>query len=135
MSRQWIWVKTGIPPKCKLTRWQKQPLVAEAEEFLRTFYRQQFLPPPSANRKFNYVTDFSVCWHGSYLRFTARYACPSPDAFAPFFDHHFARLGYFDSDRYNLWTRRHNNEWIVIAEDLTLHECFAEMRDNPWFHF
>ena len=135
MSRQWIWVKSDTPPMCKLTKWEKQARVADAEKFLRTFYRPRFVAPPPANPKFNYVVDFSVCWHGSYLRFTAEYASRDPDALSPLFEVSFARLGYFGPDRYNLWARRHNDQWIVLAEDLTLSDAFAEMRANPWFHF
>jgi len=31
--------------------------------------------------------------------------------------------------------RRHNDQWMVLAADLTLREAFAEMRTNPWFRF
>lgn len=135
MSNDWIWARSAIPPKCKLTKWEKQVRVAEAEEFVRTFYRAEFLPPPPPNPQFNYIVGFSVCWHGSYLRFIAKYACPGPNALTPFFEVPFARLGCFDSDRYNLWARRHNDQWMVLAEDLTLRDAFAEMRTNPWFRF
>lgn len=135
MTSQWIWGRSDTPPKCKLTKWEKQSLVAEAEKFLTASYRPTFLKPPPANPQFNYIVDFSACWHGSYLRFTAKYACPGPRALSPFFDSPFARLGYFDRDRYNLWARRHNDQWIVLADDLTLQGCFEEMRGNPWFQF
>lgn len=135
MSRQWIWVKSDIPPKCKLSKWEKQARVAEAEEFLRTYYRPTFVRPPPVHPEFNYVIDFCANWHGSYLRCVAKYACPEPDALTPFFEVPFARLGCFGRDRYNLWARRHNDQWIVLAEDLTLLQAFAEMRGNPWFQF
>src|SRR5208283_5002702 len=71
-----------------------------------------------------------------YLRFFAKYACPGSHAVSPFFEHPFARLGCFGRDRWNLWTRRHNDEWICIERRLqTLRECFQSMRENPWFHF
>lgn len=135
MGNDWIWGRSDIPPKCKLSKWEKQAQVADAEEFLRTFYRPTFVQPPPANPRFNTIVDFSVLWHGAYLRFTAKYACPGPNALAPFFEVPFARLGYFNSNRYNLWARRHNDQWIVLADDLTLVDAFAEMRTNPWFHF
>ena len=135
MNSQWIWIKSPIPPKCKLDKWQKDALVAKAEEFVRAFYLPTFVKPPPPKPKFNYVVDFSVRWHGSYLRFTAKYACTFPDAVSPFFEHNFARLGYFGPDRFNLWARRHNEEWIVLGDELTLQDCFDEMRTNPWFHF
>ena len=36
-------------------------------------------------------------------------------------------------NRFNLWARRHNDEWIVLDEGLTLDECFEQMAENPWF--
>ena len=135
MSRQWIWVRSDTPPKCKLPPWEKQALVAKAHELIRTFYRPQFVQPPPKEHIGNYVVDFSVRWRGAYLLFTAKYACPHPDALAPFFEHNFARLGWFNPERCNLWGRRHNDQWILIADDLTLAACFEEMRANPWFQF
>jgi hypothetical protein len=76
-----------------------------------------------------------VVWRGSYLRFIAKYTCPGPNALAPFFEISFARLDCFDCDHYNLWARRHNDQWIVLAEDVTLAGAFPEMRTNPCFHF
>lgn len=71
----------------------------DAEKFLEEYCRPTFIQPPPANPRFNYIVAFSAVWHGSYLRFTARYACPGPNALAPFFDVAFARLGYFSRDR------------------------------------
>jgi len=135
MSRQWAWMKSAKPPKCKLTPWQKQAILAETEKFVESFYRARFIEPPPASHQLNYIVEFSTSWHGPYLRFVAKFACPGPNAISPFFERAFARLGYFGPDRYNLWTHRHNDEWLVIQDGLTLQECFSEMRENPWFHF
>lgn len=57
-------------------------------------------------------------------------------ALSPFFEHAFARLGYFDRDRWNLWARRHNDQWLYIEpQPKPLRECCESMRENPWFHF
>ena len=135
MSGEWTWMKSSLPPKCTLSKWEKAARVAQAEEFLRAYYRPTFIRPPPENPRFNYIVDFFAHWHGSYLRFNARYACPGPTALTPFFETPFARLGYFHRDRYNVWARRHNDQWIVVEEGLTLRECFDTMRENPWFHF
>lgn len=136
MGYNMVWMKSDIPPTCKLSKWEKASRVAEAEKLLATYYRPRFVLPPPAKPEFNYVTGFSANWRGSYLRFIAHYACPSPDAYSPSFDLPFARLGYFGGRNcYNLWARRHNDEWIVLAEDLTLPAAFEEMKSNPWFQF
>jgi hypothetical protein len=136
MSRHYVWMKSDTPPKCKLSKWEKASRVAEAEKLLATFYRPRFVQPPPTSHSFNYIVGFSANWHGAYLRFIVRYACPGPTAISPFFEIPFARLGYFGGrDCYNLWARRHNDQWLVLAEDLTLPAAFEEMRTNPWFQF
>jgi hypothetical protein len=54
-----------------------------------------FVRPPPKDQRFNYLVDFSTRWHGPYMQFIARYACPGRNAISPFFDVAFARLGYF----------------------------------------
>jgi len=125
---------TNIPPKCKLTKWQKQSLQAEADKFVAEFYRPTLQPPPP-NPLGNYIVGFSTRWRGAYLHFIATYACSGSNALYPCFDTPFARLGYFAPDSWNIWARRHNDEWMVIDQRLTLPQCFAEMRTNPWFQF
>jgi hypothetical protein len=124
---------TNIPPKCKLSKWQKADLQAEADQFVAAFYRPTIQPPPK-NPQFNYIVEFSTKWHGAYLQFIAHYACPGPNALSPSFDIAFARLGYFSPNFWNIWARRHNDQWMVLGSATTLQKCFEEMRNNPWFH-
>ena len=133
MPRNYVWMPTEIPPKCKLSKWQKQSLQCEADQFVTEFYKPGIKPPPDDPR-FNYIVDFSTKWHGAYLQFIAKYACPGPNALSPFFESAFARLGYFRPDSWNIWARRHNDQWMLLGSGMTLPECFAEMRTNPWFH-
>ena len=135
MNRGWTWMRSVTPPKCTLSRGQKQEVVAEAEELLRTLHRPQFVLPPPRNPRFNDVTDFSVRWHGGFLLFTAKYACLGPHAVAPCCLINLTRIGWFRPERGNLWARRHNDRWFIFADDLTLEEGFATMRTHPWYHF
>ena len=115
---------------------EKEQCVAEAEKFIAEFYRHKFIKPAPKDYELNQVVDFRAAFSGSYLRFYAKYACPGSHALSPFFEHPFARLGCFGRDRWNLWARRHNDEWICIENQLqTLAKCFQSMRENPWFHF
>ena len=132
MPRGYVWMPTDIPPRCKLSKWQKQGLQAEADQFVAEFYQPTLKPPPK-DPHFNDIVGFSTKWHGAYLQFIARYACPGPNALAPFFELAFARLGYFGPNSWNIWARRHNDQWMVLGHRLTLPECFEEMRTNPWF--
>ena len=133
MPRAWVWAPTNIPPKCKLSKWQKEGLRAEADRFVAEFYRAGIKAPPKKPQS-NYIVGYSTKWHGSYLQFIAHYLCPGPNALSPSFEIAFARLGYFTSDSWNIWARRHNDEWMVLGRRMTLKECFREMRSNPWFH-
>ena len=108
------WVKTDAPPKNKLSKSQKERILASAARFAESHYKTKVAPPPK-NPRGNYVIDYSVRWRGSYLHFIAKYACPSPNALFPEFDHMFARLGCFGPDRFNLWARRYTGEWIVMS--------------------
>jgi hypothetical protein len=136
MPPRYIWSPSKIPPKCKLQTWEKEQCVAEAQKFIAEFYRHKFIKPTPKDYKFNHVVDFRVAFGGSYLRFYAKYACPGPHALSPFFEHAFARLGCFGGDRWNLWARRHNDQWMCIEQGIqTLQECLQSMRENPWFHF
>lgn len=134
MTARYVWVQTGIPPKCKLPKWRKDALKAKADEFIEAFYKPTILKPPPKEPRFNYVVDFNAKWHGAYLKFIACFACPQPNAVLPFFEHAFARLGYFRDDAWSLWARRHNEEWIVLGHQMTLEDCFERMRSDPWFH-
>ena len=132
MPRDWIWARTDTPPRCKLSKWEKQRLQQQADQFLAEVYKPAIKPPPK-KAQFNYIVDFSTKWHGAYLQFIAKYACPGPNALSPFFEIAFARLGYFGPDSWNIWARRHNDQWMVLGSRMTLRECFDEMRTNPWF--
>jgi hypothetical protein len=126
------WVKTNTPPKNTLTATAKSDILSRAQRFVDDHHRKLLEPPPKG-QQFNYVIDYTVKWHGPYLIFTAKYACPGPNAVSPGFDHAFARLGCFARDRFNLWARRHNDEWLVLDDGLTLEECFKCIVEDPWF--
>ena len=133
MPREYVWMQTGIPPKCKLSPWEKKRLKDIADQFVENFYKPALVKPPPEPR-FNYIVDVHTKWHGAYLQFIATYACPGPNALSPFFETSFARLGHFRADAWSLLARRHNDQWMVLGHQMTMEECFQEMRNNPWFH-
>ena len=132
MPRNYAWIRTDTPPKCQLSKLEKQSLQTQADQFVTAFYRPT-LKPPAADQDGNYIVDYSTKWHGAYLQFIAKFACPGPNAISPFFATAFARLGYSGPDSWSLWTRRHNDQWMIMGSQKTLAECFAEMRTTPWF--
>jgi hypothetical protein len=132
MARQWIWIKTNRPPKNAASKPVKDRILVQAQRFLNEHYKAH-TPPRPKHAQWNYVIDYTVKWRGPYLYFIAKYACPSPRAISPEFEVSFARLGYFGQDRFNLWARRHNDQWLIIDDNLSLEACFKCMEKNPWF--
>lgn len=130
-----VWMLTNTPPKCKLSKIQKEEIKAKAQKFLDEVFKAEVIRPAPADARFNYIVDVSVKWHGAYLIFMTKYACPSPDAFSPFFEVPLARFGYYGRDDWSVWARRHNDQWMDLGGmRLTLEGCFEEMMTNPWFN-
>jgi hypothetical protein len=69
----------------------------------------------------------------SYFYFCAHYIVAGPYATAPSFEAKFARLTYLGGQRFSLAAMRYTEEWIEISSELTLDECLAAVRDDPWF--
>jgi hypothetical protein len=136
MSRsqyQWVYSpKKPAPPK--VPEALKRRVAAEANALIETVLRPLHIQPPPEDPQFNYLVDLSTKWFRSYFYFCSRYAVSGPHAIVPFFDDRFARLEYIGGDRFNLAAMRHNGEWIEIFPDLSLDECLAAVRDDPWFH-
>jgi hypothetical protein len=136
MSRHYVWMKSDTPPQCKLSPWEKASRVAEAEKLLATFTAPALCSRRPRIRGSTTSSASPPTGTAPTSGSSCAYACPGPNALSPFFERPFARLGYFGvRDCYNLWARRHNDQWLVLAEDLTLPAAFEEMRTNPWFQF
>ena len=56
MAKNYMWVKTGIPPKCKLSSWDKERLKAVADQFVEEFYRP-ILEQQPPETEWNHVVD------------------------------------------------------------------------------
>lgn len=125
-----MWVKTSTPPKNTLTATAKAEILSQAQRFVHEHMK---LDAPPKGHKFNYISGYTVKWRGPYLLFTATYTCPGPNARSPTFDRSFARFGCFARDRFNIWARRHNDEWLVLDDGLTLKESLKRLVEDPWF--
>ena len=55
---------TDVPPKCKLSKWQKPSLRSEADQFVTGCYKPGIKPPPD-DLRFNYSVAFSTKWQGA----------------------------------------------------------------------
>ena len=131
---RYVWVRTSFSRKNTLKPWERTEAKAALDAFVAEHYRPQLKEPPK-NSEFNYAVDLTTRWHGPYLYIRAKYACPSPLAVTPFFERDFVRLGVVFANKWNLWARRYNDEWLCLEQDLTLQQCFQRMRTDAWFEF
>lgn len=92
------------------------------------------MPKDKRKQKYNYPVDAYGKWHQRRYYIIVKYACPGKNAISPFFEAKLARLNCIGNDRFNLFARRYNDEWISILEDCTLPMCFKEIETNDWFH-
>ena len=130
---QWVYSpKKPAPPK--VPEALKRKVETEANALIESVLRPQHVQPPPEDPQFNYIVDLSTKWYRSYFYFCSRYAVSGPNAIVPFFDAKFARLEYIGGDRFSLSAMRHNGQWMEIFPDLSLDECLAAVRDDPWFH-
>ena len=124
--------KKPAPPK--VPEALKRKVETEANALIESVLRPQHVQQPAEDPQFNYIVDLSTKWYRSYFYFCSRYAVSGPNAIVPFFDDKFARLEYIGGDRFSLSAMRHNGQWMEIFPDLSLDECLAAVRDDPWFH-
>ena len=124
--RMWVYA----PPKPKMTEIVKAQVEAAAAPILEKF-RAEHIEPPPAEAQRNYITEIYGNWWRNYFYFCAKYACPGPNAIAPFFETKFARLEYVSEGRFNLSYMRHTEQWWEIESGLTLDEVLKAVLDWP----
>ena len=111
----------------------KDEVAARANDLIAQDLKPRYVQPPPENPQFNYVSDISAGWERGRFYFSAAYTCPDPDAPQPCFETRFARLTYSGNNRFNLAFMRHTGQWVEPYTGLTLDECLASIRDDPFF--
>ena len=133
--RQKAWVYT--PPrrsKPKVPDSTKMDLETKAEALVENVLKPGYVEPPPEAMPLNYIADIYTKWYRNYFYFCAEYRRPGRDAASPSFEAKFARLEYVGNDRFNLSFWRHTGQWVELYTDLSVDECLAAVRDDPWFH-
>jgi hypothetical protein len=118
---------TAVPPAIKLE------LEKKAGELIEKVLKPKHVKPPPIDAYFNYISDITTKWHGSWFYFVATYACPGPNALSPTFETKFARLKHVGLGKFNLSFQRHTGEWIEIYTGQTVAECLKSIEEDPWF--
>jgi hypothetical protein len=122
------------PPKPKVPDQIKAEVAHAAEKLISGELRPTHVKPPPQEDQFNYVVDIFTKWHGNYFYFSAKYACPGPNALSPFFDAKFARIEYAGDKRFHLSYMRHTGQWVELYRDLPFGECLERIGQEPYFH-
>ena len=105
----------------------------KAGELIESDLRPAHVQPPPEPARFNYIVDIYPKWHRSYFYFCARYHCPGPNAKEPFFESKFARLEHLGGGYFALAFARHTGKWVELYASLSVDECLAAVRDEPFF--
>ncbi len=135
-KRQPPWMSGS--PRSKLTRTGvpdavKTEVTTKANELIETVLKPQHIQPPPEHPQFNYIVDISGKWYQRYFYLYATYHVPDPDAAIPSFEAKFARMEYAGNHRFHLSFPRHTGQWVELYTDLSLDECLASIRDEPFF--
>jgi hypothetical protein len=131
-QKRWIYVPPR-PAKPQVPEGTKLAVAEAAENLIETFLKPEYVEPPPEDERFNYIVDIYTKWYRGYFYFCAKYACPGPNAIAPFFETRFARMEYVGDGRFHLSFMRHTGQWIELYQDLSLDECLEAIRKDPFF--
>ncbi len=131
-KKQWVRAhQTATGPKVPDAL--KREVTAKANALVESELRSKHVEPPPEDPQFNYIEDIATKWFGHFFYFFSIYRSAGPFALGGTFESKFARLEYTGYARFNLAVPRHTGQWIEIFSDLTLDECLAAVRDDPWF--
>jgi hypothetical protein len=111
----------------------KQEVSQKATALIENVLKPQHIEPPPKGHQVNYLTDITLRWLGSKCYFIAIYASPGPNAISPTFEAKFARMTYVGDNKFALAFQRPSGQWVELYEGLSVDECLAAIRDDPWF--
>ena len=132
MRKMWVY-SPPKPPAPKIPARTKIEVQEKANQFIETELQPKHIQPPPKDNDFNYIVDLYSKWYRHYFYFCAKYRSPGPNALSPFFEIKFARLEYVGDDRFHLSFMRHTDEWVQLYPNMSLDECLAAVKDDPWF--
>ena len=130
--KMWVY-SPPRPPKPRVPDTVKAEVDAKASELVESTLKPKHVKPPPDDERFNYIVDIYTKWFRSYFYFCATYRSPGPRAITPSFEVRFARLEYVGAKRFSLSFMRHTGQWWELYPDLSLEECLAAIRDEPYF--
>lgn len=121
------------PTKPAIPAGVKAELDLKAQAFIEQRLKPNFIQPPPEDPQFNYLIDIWTKWYRGYFYFCGTYASPGPYALSPTFDDRFARMEYVGNSQFNLAFMRYTGQWVELYQALSIDECLALIRDDPFF--
>ena len=133
-GQQWGWVYDPHQvSKKKILEKIKNGVQRKGEELIELYLKDEYIGEPPKNREMNYVTDLSCKWVRNFFYFTAKYHCRSKYAISPFFNRHFARLGYQGPNKFKVGYLRHNDEWHDLYFNQSLKKSIDLIKEEDYF--
>lgn len=126
------WVRV-VPKPNTVPEPIKNEMRTKADKVIETELKPKFVKTPPENPDWNYVTDITGKWHGRFFYLVSTYACPGPNAIAPFFESRFARFEHTGNGKFALAFLRHTGTWYDLYHDLTIDACLESVLNDPWF--
>jgi hypothetical protein len=111
----------------------KMEVTSKANELIETVLKPKYIQPPPENPQFNYIVDIYVKWYHKAFYFCAKYHVAGPNPVEPSFEAKFARMQYAGNNRFHLAFMQHSGQWVELYTGLSLDECLAAIRDDPFF--
>ena len=130
--KQWVY-SPPKPTKPTVPAAIKAELDAKAQALIAEHLKPTHVQPPPEDPQLNYLIDIWTKWYRGYFYFCGTYASPSPYAISPTFEVRFARMEYVGNSRFNLAFMRYTEQWLEIYQALSIDDCLASIRDEPFF--
>jgi hypothetical protein len=124
---------SSSPYNALILRALKQEANQKAGDLIENVLKAKHVQPPPKGSQLNYLVDITTKWLGSKCYFIGIYRSPGPHAVSPTFETKFARMEYVGNGKFALSFMRHTGQWVELYEALTVDECLAAIRDDPWF--
>lgn len=130
----WIEAVEKQPRPVKPTEEEKAVIVSTCDAFIREVLKPCFLPEVRPSNEFNYCVDIFGEWRGGRYRFMQRYRSDAPNRIRDEFDSPFVRLDFMGTDSFNIYWRRHNDQWCRLHHGVTLIEALELIVSDPVLH-
>lgn len=131
-GKTWVYAPRKPPPP-PVPLALKREVETKANALVESVLKPMHVQPPPEDPQFNYIEDIGTRWYRSYFYFFSIYRSAGPYALGGQFESKFARMEYIGNGLFNLAYMRYTGQWLELFTELTVDDCLACIRDEPWF--